>query len=594
MPVRNEQIEDKDILLFSKLEGMNTQSARHDLPEDKAAWMENLQPIGPNNLLTVPAPAAATTNIAGETIAEEFFAPINGIDYMICFCFSGAAYAVRLSNGAKTKFADTGTFSSSPDMTVWNLTRILIADPTAGYCTWDGTTFVKYGGISPNITVTNGGSGYTTGATVAITGGSGTGATATATVVSGVVTSIVLTNAGTGYKAGDSIVVTITPVGAGSGATATGHIWPIFTIQFTTLAVYQGRVWIASKNIINYTGTGASYGGVGYDDFISGDAAGSTTIDDADLVHAITALRALNNYLFIIGDNSVKQIGNITVSGSATNFTTVTLSSDQGTIFRNTVISFNRLVLFSNTVGVYAIFGTSVEKISDEMDGIFRRVDFTQLPSASVNDINNIHCFLLLVKYNDPINGARGLILAFMNKKWFVISQGDDVSYIATASIGGITETFSTSGNDVTQILDDPLSEINIKLQTSLTSHGSPFMGKKTVRYALAQNAEAANTLDLTIESERSSQDITYTVSNGIQFVNNVGADINFIGAGSVPINFFTGSIFQYQTGNSQGVSGIYLGMTLEGSVIGYSFNSFMLEYGLTAAFGSTSVSIGT
>lgn len=590
-----EQFGGKDIIVFSKLDGMNTQSDRHDLAEDKAAWMENLQPIGPNNILCVPAPAASAATLVGETITEEFFAPINGIDYMICFCQSGAAYAVKLSDGSQQKFANAGTFSPHPDMTVWDLSRILIADPVNGYSTWDGTVFVSGGGVSPNIQVTAGGSGYTGGATVAISGGSGSGATATATVVGGVVTAITLTNAGTGYLPADTLTVTITPVAGGSGATAKAHVWPSITPNPTTLAVFQGRVWLASKNVITYTGTGASYGGIGYDDFIAGDTSGTFTIADTDLVHAITALRNLNNYLFIIGDNSVKQIGNIVVSGSATQFTIITLSSDQGTIFRNSIVSYNRLVLFANTVGVYAIFGSSVEKISDEMDGIFRLTDFSQQPSASVNDINNIHCFLLLVKYKDPVAGARGLILCFMNKKWFVVSQGNGVSYIATASIGGITETFSTSGSDVTQILEDSTSAVTIKLQTSLTSHGAPFISKTAIRYAVAQNATSNNSLQLTLESERSNIAVPYTVASGIQFVNNAGSNINFIGAGAVPINFINqGIVFQYQTGNPGSVAGIYLGATLTGTVIGLSVNSIMMEYQTGAAFGSTSVSIGT
>lgn len=588
------QFEGKDIIVFSKFDGMNTQSDRHDLAEEKAAWMENLQPIGPNNVLCVGAPKTATAHLTGETIAEEFFAPINGVDYMICFCTSGAAYAVKLSDGTKTKFANSGTFSSSPDMTIWNLSRILIADATSGYSTWDGNAFVQSGGVSPNILVTAGGSGYTSGATVAITGGSGSGATATVTVVGGVVTAIVLTASGTGYLAGDTLTFTISPVGAGSGATATGHVWPFLSNNATTLAVFQGRVWLGYKNIVTYTGTGASYGGVGYDDFKPSDASGTYTVGDADLVHSVTALRNLNNYLFIIGDSSVKQIGNITVSSSITNFTPVTLSSDQGTSFKNTVISYNRLVLFSNTVGVYAIFGSSVEKISDEMDGIFRLIDFTLQPSAAVNDINNIHCFLLLVKYKDPVKGSRGLILAYMNKKWFVVSQGKNVAYITTASIGGIQETFSTSGDDVTQILQDTGTAVDVKLQTSLSSHGAPYMSKNIVRYAVAQNASANNMLNLLIESERDNEAILYSVASGIQFVNDSGNNITFIGAGNVPINFTSqGVIFGYQNGNTGGVSGIYLGVTITGTVSGYSMNSIMLEYGQGAAFASTSVALG-
>jgi len=67
------------------------------------------------------------------------------------------------------------------------------------------------------IKVVNAGSGYTTAPTVQITGGGGTGATATATVSAGKVTAITLTSAGTGYTTSPSITLS---EGGGSGATA--------------------------------------------------------------------------------------------------------------------------------------------------------------------------------------------------------------------------------------------------------------------------------------------------------------------------------------------------------------------------------------
>ena len=57
----------------------------------------------------------------------------------------------------------------------------------------------------------SGGTGYTAG-TFALTGGSGTGATATVAVSGGVITSVTLVNQGTGYKAGD-----VLSMGGGSG-----------------------------------------------------------------------------------------------------------------------------------------------------------------------------------------------------------------------------------------------------------------------------------------------------------------------------------------------------------------------------------------
>jgi hypothetical protein len=62
--------------------------------------------------------------------------------------------------------------------------------------------------------VTAGGSGYTAGANVTITGGMGSGATGVATVVNGVITGINITNPGSGYSAVGPPTISITPKNA--------------------------------------------------------------------------------------------------------------------------------------------------------------------------------------------------------------------------------------------------------------------------------------------------------------------------------------------------------------------------------------------
>lgn len=575
------QLSGHQVIAFDDFEGMATQYDRHGLPEKKAAWLENVQPVGPNNLLTVPAPQASQlASLAGETIVKQYYFNFgSSVDYVINFCASGAAYAVTNPGGATTKFANAGTFSSTPDATQLGTSRLLIADAQAGYCTWDTRTFVRQGGISPNVNIISGGAGYTSQPSVTVSGGSGTGAVISTTVSGGIIATAVLSSSGSGYVATDIISVVVTGGGASTTASLAAHIWPIFATNPQTIAYFSGRVWLAATNIINYSGTGAAatYGGNGYDDFTTADAAGSTTINDPDLIHNITALRALNNYLFIVGDNSVKQIGNVSVTGTTTNFTTVTLTSDNGTTFRDTILSYNRLMLFANKVGVYAVFGSSVQKISEDMDGIFRAIDFTQNPVAAVNDINNIHCFLLLARYQDPAVGTRSLILAFAEKKWFVISQGNALRFLTTANIGGQSFTMGTSGSDVTRILFDPTLTVSIKIQTALTAHGAIWGQKRSIRWATVQNTAEADTITLTIESEKVTQAFAYSLGSVVTWVNATGGVIQWQNAALQNVNWTTGG-YTYKT-QQVNVSGNYLGATLTGTVKGYTFIGLALEY---------------
>src|SRR5215813_11346024 len=172
---------------------MNTKLARQNLPEDQVNFSENLQPIGQNDWKSVPGAAAALTTVGGKTVARQFPANITNTDYDMFFATDGSLTAVNANSGAQTSVFGPGTFSSTPDMTVFASQRVLIMDPTGGYATWDGTLAVKSGGISPNIHITAGGTGYVTPPAISFTGGAGGnagGATATSSVSGGAVISI--------------------------------------------------------------------------------------------------------------------------------------------------------------------------------------------------------------------------------------------------------------------------------------------------------------------------------------------------------------------------------------------------------------------
>lgn len=560
---------------------MNTQSAREALPVNELAWCENLQIVGPNQLVACQAPALPIGTLPGESIVSQWFAnytPPGGVatDYIICFTQSGAGYQVNALSGAFVKFAVAGTFSNAPDMTVWSSQRILIADPTAGYCTWDGNTFVQSGGVSPNIVVTAGGAGYGAPPSVNITGGTGAGATAHSVLVGGVVTQVVLDNPGVGYKAGDVLTVVF-----GSGAAAaTAIVWPILVFSPSTLAIYAGRVWLAGKRILEWTGT------KGFDDVAAANAAGSTTINDADLSHFVTALRSLNNFLYIFGDSSIKQIGTVTVSGSVTIFNIVTLSSDQGTTFPRAITSYNRLILFANKVGVYAILGASVEKVSDQMDGIFSLLDYTQPLQTAVQDLHtSLHTFLLLARYKDPVQGVtRSLIMCFYKNRWFVASQGSALTSIVTAPINGVIETFASSGSDITQIFQSSAA-VSVLLQTALSDNNAPFQGKRAMRCALSINSAVFATVTVTADTENTSVSNSFSTGIGVQWVNNVNQPVQWQNNALQNVNWVT-SGFLYQRLPAAG-TGVFLGMSVIGTFTG-SINGLVMEYQDATAMAST------
>ena len=74
------------------------------------------------------------------------------------------------------------------------------------------------------ITIAAGGTGYSQGTTVSFSGGGGSGATGTVTVVNGAVTGVTLTAGGSGYTAAPIVAFTDPGAPPGSGAAATATI----------------------------------------------------------------------------------------------------------------------------------------------------------------------------------------------------------------------------------------------------------------------------------------------------------------------------------------------------------------------------------
>lgn len=106
------------------------------------------------------------------------------------------------------------------------------------YLSADQESYPFQGAIA-SITVTAGGSGYTSAPTVSFSGGGGSGATATASISSGAVTSVTLTANGTSFTSAPTVSFS---GGGGSGASATASILNAFDIL--NISVNWGNSWI--------------------------------------------------------------------------------------------------------------------------------------------------------------------------------------------------------------------------------------------------------------------------------------------------------------------------------------------------------------
>ena len=128
--------------------------------------------------------------------------------------------------------------------------------PTVSFTGGSGTGATAIASISGgsllSVNVTTGGTGYTSSPTVSFSGGGGSGAAAFAKTLSSSVSEVVITSAGTGYVSAPSVSFT---GGSGAGAAATAIVSPAIV---TGVTVTDGGSGYTSAPTVSFTGGSGS------------------------------------------------------------------------------------------------------------------------------------------------------------------------------------------------------------------------------------------------------------------------------------------------------------------------------------------------
>lgn len=264
--------------------GLDTKAKRPAIKPEDFFWLENWIPIGPGNLRTLydreETPIYEAPN--PRTIIYHVFYNLGADRFCAVFLDDGTAIQVNTDTLAQTTIsATTNTFWDGsgplPAARQYQSKYLAITSRVSdnAYWIWDGTSLFAAGTLSPEITILDSGvgAGYVSAPTVTAYGGSGSGATFSATINSqGHVTDVEVTNPGSGYDNEDHVVLIFT----GGGATADQ--------ARATATVNTSAGGVAIVTVTNggqqYTAPVVSFsggGGSGAKAFVSGLAAGVVT-----------------------------------------------------------------------------------------------------------------------------------------------------------------------------------------------------------------------------------------------------------------------------------------------------------------------------
>jgi hypothetical protein len=280
--------DEAQIYVFEKFGTLNTKANRPAIKDEEFAWLMNWMPVGDANLRALGAEGSAIyTTSNPRTILNVVPFNFGATNYACVFLDNGTAVQVNLGTAAVTTITSTANllYDSTviPTATQWESKYLIIVTVTASspntYFIWDGTSFYQAGTLSPETNITNAGTGYTSAPTVTAFGGSGSGATFTATVANGSVTKVVCTSPGTGYVVTDK-TIQLAFTGGGSDTSARAH---------TTVTTSSGGV-----GNITITNSGSGYTTTSTLSFSGGGGSGANAVITGLFNGAITQISITN------------------------------------------------------------------------------------------------------------------------------------------------------------------------------------------------------------------------------------------------------------------------------------------------------------
>ena len=497
-------------------------------------------------------------------VVQNLFGVNTGSPYLLAFMDDGSVYAYNVGTTALTEIAVAGTFGQTVDLTIWQGTTVLIVDSAKGYFQWQLgigaplTTEGAAGNVDPGmhswaVTFVTG-AGETNLGTNSIPLYVVGGSPPVGSIVN--LTAIPLGPAGTTSRKiyrtvagntgnfllvatiGDNTTTTyadnIADGSLGAAAPAVGKITLISAEKIgTSIATYAGRVWISIRRTTSYTAPNSTT------DFSVGTAGGSFVMTDASFIGDIRKLWSSLDVLWIFGEASINQLSNVQVgTGTITTFSNTNISTSIGTIFPRSVLTYLRQIFFTTSFGVYAQIGVTPKRLSSEIDGTIGLIDFDQPVIGALGIHNEIIVFLLFCFYKDPrLCVTRPVMLTWFDEKWYVSSQGDDLTLITHVEDNGRYRVFGTDGNLFYELFVTP--GIQHRLESPLIDMDDAVVTKEFSRLQTTI-AIGREVLDVTVTPETESGPHPLTQyspvkSNEIVFINDEGKRFRFYAADVSP-----------------------------------------------------------
>lgn len=356
----------------------------------------------------------------------------------------------------------------------------------------------------------------------------------------------------------------------------------------TSIAVFEGRVWIGNGRTITFTAPNTN------NSFVAGDGAGSTIITDEAFPGNIIALHSAFEQLWVVGQGAIEAIANVQSTGSSpsvvTTFSVTNIVAGLGSNARGSARGYFRAFSFMGPFGAYALSGVTPQKLSDKLDGMFPALTLGDAPAA-VAVVQNLLVLCYLVTYTQSlapalpkpagdVTTATKLLLCFTQGKWFFARQGA-LTWITSLIVDGVTQCWGTNGSTIYRVFGAATSDdVTYKVQSKLYDYGLATTMKAQTKLGFEFQAAANINPTVTLDNEFTSQTADLTFGNTLTLLNVSGATLTLRNSANNPLTLIGAGMVLARTETE--MYGHYLGWTIEGTDAPYRIQAMQTEVALT------------
>jgi hypothetical protein len=365
----------------------------------------------------------------------------------------------------------------------------------------------------------------------------------------------------------------------------------------TDIAIYQGRVWVVQGRTIAFSGADDGSGTPWTTLWTVANGAGFVQLTDNTVKGPITRLWPQNGYLYVYAGVGISIISDVFVPTGANPptpvFNLLNISSIIGTDQPASIFAFGRSTVFATRYGVYQLYGVAEQRISEAIDGTWQYLDTSLAVSGGSVIVNNILCAGVLFKQFANPEGieARTTVGMYFDKKWWFANYGA-LTFVASAVKNNTPVMFGFIGNVLYQLFGAITNGAitaspATKARSALWSMEDVLARKNVIRAGLQTSTTVfTGTTALFVDTSQGSTQVSggFTVT-GITWINNSGAQIQFVNNVNQPLNFFSGTVTIF-SGDAPGSFDNFAGLTYTTTGAVYELNAFFMDYKLGARWG--------